>query len=134
MPRQDRIEGDYCILSAERAGASEAQNVSNARALEGDTLSMGFPVQVLQGVWEGRREFSLRVFGPGSFAWCAEQARLYKQDAFLCVGGGFADLYTWNGSDWVVSKRFTREIEVPEGEDQDNYSETLRGYRFRFEP
>ena len=133
---QDRIEGQYAIVSAYRKGALD--NLDKHRTALKWLLARGAIVEQLFGQWEGEHERSIRIHGPKAAMLAHIIATDYKQDAFIVVENGEAVLYSWSSETdklgFFPSATFTRMVEVDSNvPTADNYSETMDGFAFRFE-
>lgn len=125
---QNRIEGQYAIVSVFQGRfGDERLHLDEIRTL----LQAGATIEQLRGRWNGQDELSIRIYGPNSAAVATEIAIEYEQDAFIVVEGGVATL--WGrpvGDVFEAIETYTALIE--DADATDNYSETMRGFRFRF--
>ena len=89
--KQDRIEGNYAIVSTDRPGQPMGAHTMDAvrRA-----WGAGCSVAIAVGVWNGDTEESLIISGPGHVKVADSIARAYLQDAYMVIAGGQAVLYT----------------------------------------
>lgn len=133
---QNRIEGEYAIVSVFRQGRTGLANHGAHNVEMALLLKSGGIIEQLRGRWNGQDELSIRVYGPNSAAVAAEIALEYDQEAFLVVGGGVATL--WGRTDaYLAGEALFEPIEtytslIEDADATDNYSETMGGFRFRF--
>lgn len=123
---QNRIEGNYSIVSVFHTDYTWAANELRHRNVVNMLILKGFRVQELNGKWAGVEELSIRIEGIGARTIACTIARDYAQQAYIVVSGGIADIIDTRTNSTESS--FTRMVETT---DNDNYSEA-QGFRFTF--
>lgn len=90
---QQKIYGDYSIVSVFHEFERHVINVGNHKATMLQLLSEGFKVRQLQGEWDGVKELSIEISGVGHAQAAREIAHEHNQQAYIVVGQGKATVF-----------------------------------------
>ncbi len=129
---QDRIEGEWAIVSTRRSDEVNDGQFQDAESVLVELAYQGIPAELVFGTWNGVRELSLRLHGPGSLKAAAKVALDYDQAALIHAKGGVAYLHPVE-KNYARGKAFTRMVEVADTE-ADDYTELGNGFKFRLLP
>lgn len=129
---QNKIYGDYSIVSVFQAGDRPEWNLERHRDTMLGLLSEGFQVRQLRGEWNGVKELSIEISGIGHELAATGVACAYDQQAYIVVGGGKATVWELNPARdaYVATEVFTRYTNTPPIEG--NHSAYMNGDCFKF--